>query len=82
MYNTLNTPYPVCNRELYTSPSRRSSASSWSIAIARSGEMLGERDIYRPLVSPSSPSGLADLDGEREMYRPSEFIDDDRDLSR
>lgn len=45
-----------------------------------SGDILGEREIYLPLVSPSSPDmGLAERDGEREIYLPSELTEEDRD---
>jgi hypothetical protein len=44
--------------------------------MALSGETLGDRLIYLPLVSPSSPSGLADRDGERETNLPSELVEE------
>ena len=44
--------------------------------MALSGETLGDRLIYLPRVSPSSPSGLADRDGERETNLPSELADE------
>jgi len=57
----------------YTSPS---SFSSSSTSISLSGDILGDRLIYLPLVSPSSPSGLTERDGERETKRPSELADE------
>ena len=80
MYNT----FSVANEEsrglcFYTSPSSFSSSASTSIAL--SGDKLGDRLIYLHLVSPSSPSGLADREGERETNLPSELAveaDDDR----
>lgn len=45
--------------------------------MARSGDILGEREMYLPRVSPSSPSsGLTDRDGDRETNLPSELADE------
>ena len=68
-FGYLTTP----NIPLYTSPS---SFSSSSMSMALSGETLGDRLIYLPRISPSSPSGLADRDGERETNLPSELADE------
>lgn len=47
------------------------------MSMARSGDILGDREIYRPRVSPSSPSsGLTERDGERETNLPSELADE------
>jgi hypothetical protein len=51
--------------------------------MARSGDILGDREMYLPRVSPSSPSGLTDRDGDRETNRPSELTEEaDDDLLR